>query len=143
MYSQLSETKPNLVRLQISRKVTAREYKEICALISDKIAKQGAVDLLCELDPSFRRVSIGVVWKGAFVAVENAIKLRHVAVVGERRAYKWARVLVRGFHADTRYFDNGQRTRATRWLEKGPWSMDQQHPHKFAGDASYRIKRKR
>src|SRR5581483_4725367 len=143
MYSQLSETKPNLVRLQISRKVTAREYKEICALISDKIAKQGAVDLLCELDPSFRRVSVGVVWKGAFVAAENAIKLRHVAVVGERRAYKSARVLVRGFHADTRYFDIGQRTRAARWLEKGPWSTEQQHPHKFAGNASYRIERKR
>ncbi|HZS17848.1 MAG TPA: STAS/SEC14 domain-containing protein [Candidatus Udaeobacter sp.] len=143
MYSQLSGTRPNLVRLQISKKVTAREYEGICTLISERIKKRGAVDLLCELDPSFRRVSVGVFWKGAFLAAENAIKLRHVAVVGERRAYKWARVLVRGFHADTRYFEIGQRTRAVRWLDKGPWSTHKQHPDKFTGDASYRIERKR
>ena len=143
MYSQLPEPKSSLIRLQISGKVSAREYKEICALISQRIAKQGVVDLLCQLHPSFRRVSVGAFWKSAFVAAENAIRLRHIAVVGERQAYKWARVLVRGFHADTRYFDIGQRTRAARWLEKGPWSTDKQHPHKLAGDASYRIERRR
>ena len=143
MYSQLPATKSSLIRLQISGKVSAHEYKQICALIRQRIAKQGVVDLLCELDPSFRRVSVGAFWKSALVAAENAIRLRHIAVVGEWRAFKWARVLVRSFHADTRYFDIGQRTRAAYWLEKGPWSTARKDSHKRFGDASYRIKRKR
>ena len=141
MYSPVSDSDARLIHLRMWGKVSRSEYKEICALLSRAIEKQGTVDLLCEMDDaSFSRPSLLVLWEGALVASSKSIILRRVAVVGERRSYKWARVLVRGFHAETRYFDPGHRTRALRWLEKGP-AYEQPREHTLAGDASYRIQR--
>ena len=140
MYSQIPEENPHLIRLRVWAKVSKREYQEICALLSAALEKQGAVDLLCEMDgTSFTRPSFLVLWEGARVASANLIKLRRVAVVAERRSYKWARVLVRGFHAETRYYDPAHRTRALRWLEKTFRSNESQSQNKLAGDAGYRI----
>lgn len=140
MYTQVPDSNPRMVRLRVSGKVSRHDYKEICALLSSALQRERTLDLLCELDASFSRPSLLVLWEGAQVASANEIKLRRVAVVGEPRSYKWARVLVRGFHAETRYFDPGHRTRALRWLEKGP-TYEQPQEHKLAGDAGYRIQR--
>lgn len=141
MYSQVPDSNLGLVRLRMSGRVSRHDYKEICALLSRSLEKQRTVDLLCELDASFTRPSLLVLWEGAQVASASLIKLRRVAVVGEPRSYKWARVLVRGFHAETRYFDPAHRTRAVRWLQKGPTYPDPNPQHTLAGDADYRIER--
>lgn len=142
MYSQLPEERPHLIRLRVWAKVSRREYQEICSLLSAALEKQGTVDLLCEMDDaSFTRPSFLVLWEGARVASANLIKLRRVAVVAEPSSYKWARVLVRGFHAETRYYEPARRTRALRWLEKPFLPNESKSRNRLAGDAGYRLKR--
>ena len=137
MYLVKSAIGANLMILTFSGKVLGKEYSEICQLLRVALEKNKAVDLFCELE-NFRGIALTVMWRGALVATDKTIKLRRVAVVGGKHGYKWARVLVRGFHAETRYFDPGHRTRALRWLEKGP-AYEQPREHKLAGDAGYRI----
>jgi SpoIIAA-like len=137
MFSVTSAFGANLMILTLSGKVSGKEFSEICQLLRVALEKNKAVDLFCELE-GFRGIGLTAMWRSALVATEKAIKLRRVAVVGERSRYKWARVLVRGFHAETRYFDPGHRTRALRWLEKGP-AYEQPREHKLTGDAGYRI----
>lgn len=141
MYSEIPDANPTVVRLRISGKVTERDYKQICRLLRQRLEQTRTVDLLCELDESFTRVSLPVLWQSALVASSKEIQLQRIAVIGVRAGYKWARALVRSFHAETRYFDPAHRTRALRWLEKGPAYPDAQRPQKFAGDANYRIQR--
>ena len=130
------------MEIKLSGRVSGPEYQEICELLSEAIQKRPKVDLFCELDESFRGITVPVMWRAALTATEGLIKLRRVAVVGERKSYKWARVMVRAFHAETRYFDRAHRTRALRWLEKGTLNVDLGPERKLAGDAGYRIERR-
>lgn len=141
MYSVTSAIGASLMTVRLSKKVSGREYSEICKHLRLALERNEKVDLLCELE-DFRGIGLLAMWRSALVVSEKAIILRRVAVVGDRPGYKWARLLVRSFHAETRYFDPAHRTRARRWLEKGP-TYEQPRQHKLAGDASYRIQRDR
>ena len=138
MFFHTKRADERLLEIKLSGKVSGREYRGICALLHEAILKQRRVDLFCELDESFRGITLPVMWRAALTATEGLIKLRRVAVVGERRGYKWARVIVRAFHAETRYFDRAHRTRALRWLEKGCLGVDPTEKKKLFGDAGYR-----
>lgn len=141
MYTLSPKSSGRVIQLTLLRKVSAREYDEICSHLQEAIKTWNFVDLLCELDASFRGITWPVLWKGAWVASANETNLRRVAVVGESKGYKWARVIVRGFHADTQYFAPVHRSRARAWLEKGAGSSASDSDQKLAGDASYRIER--
>lgn len=138
MFSQIARANDKVVEIKLSGRVSGRDYREICALLTEAINKRARLDLFCELDESFRGISLPVLWRAAFVASEGVIKLRRVAVVGERKGYKWARVMVRAFHGETRYFDRAHRTRALRWLEKGTVAAEVDQKQKLAGAAGYR-----
>ena len=137
MFSQTRKIDEGRVEIKLSGRVSGREYHEICELLSEAIKKRPRIDLFCELDESFRGISLPVLWRAAVTSSEGVIKLRRVAVLGQRKSHKWARVMVRAFHAETRYFDPAHRTRALRWLEKGP-VYEHARGHTLAGDASYR-----
>jgi hypothetical protein len=141
MFSQAKRTDEGFVEIKLSGRVSGREYQEICDLLSEAIQKRPKVDLFCELDESFRGISLPVLWRAAVAASEGTIKLRRVAVVGARKSYKWARVMLRAFHAETRYFDRAHRTRAFRWLEKATVNVDPGPERTLLGDAGYRIER--
>lgn len=115
MYSVTSAMGAKLMTLTLSGKVSGREYTEIRRLLRQALENHQTVDLLCELD-GFRGIGIAAMWRAARVATENDTNLRRVAVVGERERYKWARALVRAFHAETRYFQPTHRAQALRWL---------------------------
>ena len=142
MLSQISKAETNPVAINVSGRVSGREYREFCELLNEALQKRPKVDLFCELDESFRGISLPVLWRAALASSEGVIKLRRIAVVGERKSYKWARVMVRAFHAETRYFDRAHRTRALRWLEKGSVNLASDADHKLAGDAGYRTERR-
>ena len=137
MYSLKTETTGNLVELQLSGKVSGNEYKQICASLTERLERQPNFNLLCELD-DFQGIKFGALWRAALVATDNRINLRRIAVVGAREGYKWARALVRGFHAETLYFDRSQRLQAMRWLGSRQASVPQRGG--LLGDASYRVK---
>lgn len=137
MYSVTPDTPGRLVRLTISGRVSGREYEEICSLLSEAIGTRRVVDLLCELDESFRGITLPVLWRAARVAVANETNLRRVAVIGGKKSYKWARALVRGFHAETRYFEQTHRSQAMRWLSASNPARSESEGGLF-GDASYR-----
>lgn len=137
MYAVTWEATPGLMTMKLSGKVSGKEYAEICKAIRGAVEKNPPVDLLCELD-GFRGIGLTAMWRAALTATENSTNLRRVAVVGEPTRYKWARVLVRGFHAETRYFDQAHRTRAIRWLEKAARHGASSPAGGFIGDASYR-----
>jgi hypothetical protein len=141
MFSQTKRTNEGLVEITLSGRVSGREYREICELLIEATQKRTKVDLFCELEESFRGITLPVLWRAAVVGPEGIIKLRRVAVVGARKAYKWARVMVRAFHAETRYFDRAHRTRAFRWLEKATLNVDPVPERTLLGDAGYRIER--
>ena len=125
-----------LMTLTFSGKVSGKEYTEMCKLLQEALNRNEAVDLLCELE-GFRGIGLSVMWRAARVSAANSIKLRRVAVVGESAGYKWARVLVRGFHAETRYFARPHRTQCVRWVNaSNPVRTDA--GASFAGDAGYR-----
>lgn len=138
MFSQTARADDRVVEIKLSGRVSGRDYREICALLTEAISKRARVDLFCELDESFRGISLPVLWRAAFVASEGVIKLRRIAVVGERKGYKWARVIVHAFHGETRYFDRAHRTRALRWLEKESIAREGDRKQKLTGAASYR-----
>ena len=143
MFSHTKRADERLVEIKLSGQISGREYREICELLSESIDKRGRVDLFCELDESFRGITLPVMWRAALTATEGLLKLQRIAVVGERKRYKWSRVIVRAFHAETRYFDRAHRTRALRWLEKRSLDSDLRAKQKFAGDAGYRNQRSR
>lgn len=143
MFSHSPRADDRLVEIKLSDRISGREYKEICALLNKATQQQRCVDLVCELDEAFRGITLPVMWRAALTATEGLIKLRRIAVVGERKGYKWARVIVRGFHAETRYFDHAHHTRALRWLEKGSLDSDPPMKQTLAGDAGYRGNRSR
>lgn len=140
MYTLSPKSSGRVVQLTLLRKVSAREYAEICSRLQEAIQTWNFVDLLCELDASFRGITWPVLWKAAQVASGNEVNLRRVAVVGDSKHYKWARVIVRGFHAETQYFPTVHRTRARTWLEKGAGDFAPNAEQKLAGDAGYRPK---
>lgn len=141
MFSHSKTANGRVVEIKLSGRISGHEYGEVCALLEDAILKHKAVSLLCELDQSFRGITLPVMWRTALTAAEGLIKLRRVAVVGERKGYKWARVMVRAFHGDTRYFERAHCTRALHWLEHASVSADLPAKEKFAGDAGYRNQR--
>jgi hypothetical protein len=142
MFSQTKRIDERVVEIKLSGRVSGREYHEICELLSEAVQKRARVDLFCELDESFRGISLPVLWRAAVASSERLIKLRRIAVVGARKSYKWARVMVRAFHAETRYFDRAHRTRAFRWLEKGTVNVESGSENALAGDADYRIEQR-
>lgn len=139
MYTLSAKSSGRVVQLTLLRKLSAREYAEICSRLRETIQTWNFVDLLCEIDAPFRG-TWPVLWKAALVASGNEVNLRRVAVVGDSKHYKWARVIVRGFHAETQYFPTVHRTRARTWLEKGAADFAPKSEQKLAGDAGYRVK---
>ena len=139
MFSQTKRADESPLEIKLSGRISGLEYGEICKLLKAAIQKRGRVDLFCELDESFRGITLPVMWRAALTATERLLKLRRIAIVGERKGYKWARVMMRAFHAETRYFDRAHRTRAHRWLEKGTSAADAGVEHGITGDAGYRI----
>ena len=137
MYSVTAESTDRLVQLRLSGKVSGKEYAAICALLHDTLARNQNLDLLCELD-GVRGIGLTAIWRAARIATQNETNLRRVAVVGDRQHYKWARVLVRGFHAETRYFPPAQRMQATRWLRQTATHATSASNAGLFGDASYR-----
>lgn len=137
MYSVTPESSNNLVHLRLSGKISGKEYGEICAVLRDALVRKRPMDLLCELD-DFRGIRLTAIWRAARMATQNETNLRSVAVVGDRQRYKWARVLVRGFHAETRYFDRAHRTRALRWLAQADRRGTSAPDGRLLGDANYR-----
>ena len=136
MISVTSPVGAALMTLTVSGKVSGREYAQICDLLGQALTQNESVSLLCALE-SFRGIGLSVMWRAAVIASQNAIKLRRVAVVGDPARYRFARVLVRGFHAETRYFSPTHRAQATRWLSaSNPAETDSGSG--FAGDAGYR-----
>ena len=136
MISVTSAMGAKLMTLTLSGKVSGKEYTEICKVLEKALSRNQTVDFLCELE-GFRGIGLSVMWRAARVSSANSIKLRRVAVVGQSAGYKWARILVRGFHAETRYFDPGNRTHAVRWLNaSNPVRTDA--GTSLAGDAGYR-----
>ena len=140
MYVLTPISSGRVVKLTLFRKISAREYAEICSRLQEAIQTWHFVDLFCELDASFQGITWPVLWKAARVASANAINLRRVAVVGDSKGYKWARVIVRSFHADTQYFAQVHCTRARAWLERGAGDFAPHTDQKLAGDAGYRDK---
>jgi predicted N-acetyltransferase YhbS len=137
MYSLTQAPSDNIVRLKFSGKISGKEYREICVSLRRALDQNQNISLLCELD-DFRGVGPVALWRAALVATENRTNFRRVAVVGERSSYKWARALVRGFHAETRYFDQAHRTRAIGWLVKPTEHGATASGIGILGDAAYR-----
>ena len=137
MYVLTPISSGRVVKLTLFRKVSAREYAEICSRLQEAIQTWHFVDLFYELDASFQGITWPVLWKAARVASANTINLRRVAVVGDSKGYKWARVVVRGFHAETEYFAPVHRTRARTWVEGGGGDFAPQTEQKLAGGAGY------
>lgn len=118
MYSLERETAEGVIALKISGRLSKREYVGICALLREAIGRHEHVDLLWEL-VDFRGWKLFAFWEAAKVATAGEINLRRVAVVGDKQWHSWTRPLVRGFHADTRYFAGTERAPALRWLLYG------------------------
>ena len=140
MYVLTPISSGRVVKLTLFRKVSAREYAEICSRLQAAIQTWHFVDLFCELDASFQGITWPVLWKAARVASGNEINLRRIAVVGDSKGYKWARVIVRGFHAETHYFAPVHRTRARTWIESGAGDFAAKPAQKLTGGAGYRDK---
>lgn len=136
MYSMTTARDANPITFTLSGKVSGREYVQMCGLLREALEKNRSVSLLCELN-DFRGIGLMALWRAARVATENAINLRRVAVVGDRSGYKWARALVRSFHAETRYFQQTHRSQAVRWLSASSPVAHESRGGLF-GDASYR-----
>lgn len=118
MYSLQRETAEGVVVLKISGKLSKRDYLGICTLLREALSRHDHVDLMWEL-AHFRGWKIFAFWEAAKVAVAGQINLRRVAVVGDENWHSRTRPLVRGFHADTRYFAVTERAAALRWLLYG------------------------
>lgn len=125
------------MEIKLSARLSGREFSEICELLEEAIRKRTKVDLFCELDESFRGISLSVLCRAAVTSSEGIIKLRRVAVVGEKRSYKWARIVVRAFHGETRYFEPAHRTLALRWLKKADGKIGLSRTRKLSRDAGY------
>ena len=118
MYSLDRETAEGLVILKISGALSKREYADICILLREATGRHEQVDLMWEL-VDFRGWKLFTLWEAVKVATAGEINLRRVAVVGEWAWHSRTRALVRGFHAETRFFVTAERALAVRWLLYG------------------------
>ncbi|MDQ2868740.1 MAG: STAS/SEC14 domain-containing protein [Verrucomicrobiota bacterium] len=106
----------NLVRVDVSGKLTQEDYDALIPSLEQVIARHGSMRLLFVME-NFHGWDAGAAWDDFRFGITHASKVGRVAMVGEKSWQKWMAKLGSYFSRDAvKYFDHSQMAEAERWV---------------------------
>ncbi|MBU2501568.1 STAS/SEC14 domain-containing protein [bacterium] len=107
---------PELLAISARGKLEVEDYEQLVPAMERLIDKQGAVDLLVQLE-DFAGWSAGAAWEDTKVGIRHFNDVRRMAIVGDSLWQKGMALFVKPFTAATvRYFDVAETPAAISWL---------------------------
>ena len=117
MYEILPETRPGLMALKVSGKMTKADYDALGPWIEARVAEHPKPAALIVIDDFAGFDGIEAVAEDLKLGVKHYNDMGKVAMVGDRA---WLKAIVKLFapfsRADIEYFDEGDVERARTWL---------------------------
>jgi hypothetical protein len=108
-----------VLRVEVSGKLTRRDYDELIPSWEKIIARQGALRMLFIMK-DFEGWEPGAAWEDLQFDLKYAHRIDRIAMVGEKKWQEWLSKLGSLFvKAEVRYFDAAKLPEAERWVEAG------------------------
>lgn len=119
MYQILSDSEANVVGIEVSGRLTDADYKKLVPELERRIEEHGALRILFAMR-DFKGWTAGALWDDLSFDVEHNREIERAAMVGEKSWQRWMTQLMKPFaHAETKYFELGERDAAWSWLRSG------------------------
>ncbi|MGI8891654.1 MAG: STAS/SEC14 domain-containing protein [Chthoniobacterales bacterium] len=113
---KITPEKGNVVRVQVSGKLTQEDYDQLIPSWKETIARHGSMRLLLIME-DFEGWKLGAAWDDFRFSTGHAKRIVRVAMVGEKTWQKWMAKLGALFLADEiKYFELSQLVEAERWV---------------------------
>ena len=108
----------NLVRVEVSGKLTQEDYDALIPAWEKIIQQEGSLRMLLLMD-DFHGWEPKAAWDDFHFAVTHHSKVQRIAAVGERTWQKWLMKVGALFLPDEiKYFDAAQLAEAERWVRQ-------------------------
>lgn len=117
----LPETAGDIMVLQATDKLTAKDYQDIfLPLLEEKVAAHGSVRCLLYLDHNFIGWDAGALWEDTKLGLKHRQDFTRLAVVGGAAWVDWAVSLGELFIAgEAQHFSENQFLQALHWIDAG------------------------
>lgn len=118
MIEPLTGLPAHTVGFQMSGKLHDEDYKSFVPVVDAEIAKEGKVNVLA-LMHDFHGWDAKALWDDIKFSATHCIKIRKVAIVGEKTWEKWMAAVCKPFTmAKVRYFEASEIDAAKAWLSE-------------------------
>jgi len=112
----ITEGKENIVRVEVTGKLTQDDYDKLIPSWKAAIARHGKMRLLFVMK-DFHGWEPGAAWDDLQFDREHGAQVERVAMVGEKKWQEWMTKIASWFVAtDVRYFDLSKLTEAEKWV---------------------------
>ncbi len=106
----------NLVRVEVSGKLTQTDYEALIPCWEQTITRHGTMRMLLVME-KFEGWEPGAAWDDFHFSFRHADKVEKIAVIGEKAWQKWLMKLGAFFlREDLKYFDSAELPQAERWI---------------------------
>ena len=108
----------NVVRITVSGKLTAEDYKQFVPEVECLIEEQGKIRILFEMN-EFHGWKLGALWEDLKFDLKHFRDIERIAMIGDKAWEHGMATFCRPFTtAKIRYFEKGQEDQARQWLEE-------------------------
>ncbi len=113
----ITEGKENIVRFEVTGKLTQDDYDKLIPSWKATIARHGKVRLLFAMK-DFHGWEPGAAWDDLQFDRKHGAQVERVAMVGGKKWQEWVTKIASWFvGADVRYFDLSKQTEAEKWVK--------------------------
>lgn len=117
MFRELTESTPAVAAFVMSGTLTKEDYDQIVPLLESRIKAHGEISLYWEME-DFKGWTPSALWADTKFDVSHHDDFKRIALVGEKTWHSWMEPLMKPFtSAEVRYFDQGERETALRWVQ--------------------------
>jgi hypothetical protein len=110
----------NLLRVEVSGKLTQQDYDELIPSWEATIARHGKMRMIFVMS-DFHGWDPQAAWDDFRFGLKHDPQVERIAMVGEKNWQHWMAKIGSWFaQADVRYFDVSQQTEAERWVRNQP-----------------------
>ena len=107
----------NVLRVQVSGKISKEDYEKFVPEVERLIAKTGKIRILLEMQ-DFHGWSMSAVWEDIKFDMKHFSHIERLAMVGDKQWEGWMAKFCKPFtSAAIRYFDVSQAQEAKTWIE--------------------------
>lgn len=113
---RITRNEGNLITVQVSAKLTDKDYDELIPAWDNLIAEHGSMRMLFVME-NFHGWDAGAAWRDFWFGRKHSGQVERVAMVGEKKWQEWLTKI--GAHLvreDVRYFPLAHLDEAERWV---------------------------